>query len=105
MLQDRKLPVSIPPPPPPKKKKVMDQCVFPTMTYGCQTWFLNEQLTNKQRRAQRATERNMFVNVQDKIAYSEIRKRTKIVDIIDYTLKQKWRWAGHIAIMKDIRWK
>ena len=21
-------------------------------------------------------------------------KRTKIIDIIEYTLKQKWRWAG-----------
>ena len=37
-------------------------------------------------------------------AYSEIRKRTKIIDIIEYTLKQKWRWAGHIARMKDNRW-
>ena len=33
-----------------------------------------------------------------------IRKRTKIIDIIEYTLKQKWRWAGHIARMKDKRW-
>ena len=35
--------------------------------------------------------------LQDKIPCSEIRKRTKITDIIEYTLKQKWRWAGHIA--------
>ena len=26
----------------------MDQCVLPTMTYGCQTWSLNKQLTNWQ---------------------------------------------------------
>ena len=26
---------------------------------------------------------------------SEIRKRTKIIDIIEYTLKQKWKWASH----------
>ena len=38
------------------------------------------------------------------IPCSEIRKRTKINGIIDYTLKQKWRWAGHIARMKDKRW-
>ena len=25
-------------------------------------------------------------------------------DIIEYTLKQKWRWAGHIARLKDNRW-
>ena len=26
------------------------------------------------------------------------------VYILEYTLKQKWRWAGHIARMKDNRW-
>ena len=31
-------------------------------------------------------------------------KKTKIIDMIEYTLKQKWRWAGHIARMKDNRW-
>ena len=31
-----------------KKKQVMDQCVLPTMTYGCQTWSLNKQMTNQE---------------------------------------------------------
>ena len=85
-----------------QEKQVMDQCVLQTMTYGCQTWSLNKQLTNKQRSAQRAMERDMLcVKLQDKIACSEIRKKTKIFDIIEYTLKQNWTWAGHIAIMKD----
>ena len=44
------------------------------------------------------------LKLQDKISYSEIRKRTKIIDIIEYTLEQKWRWSGHIARMKDNRW-
>ena len=44
------------------------------------------------------------LKLQDKILCSEIRKRTKITDIIEYTLKQKWRWTGHIARMKDNRW-
>ena len=30
-------------------------------------------------------------------------KRTKITDIIEYILKQKWRRAGHIARTKDNR--
>ena len=86
------------------KKQVMDQCVLPTMTYGCQTWSLNKQMTNKQRTAQRAMERKMLdLKLQDKIPYSEIRKRTKIIDV-EYTLKQKWKWAGHIARMKDNWW-
>ena len=35
------------------------------------------------------------LKLQDKIPCSEVRKRTNIFDIIEYTLKQKWRWAGH----------
>ena len=31
-------------------------------------------------------------------------KRTKIINIIEYTLKQKWKWAGHIARLEDNRW-
>ena len=50
-------------------------------------------------------ERKMLgLKLQDKIPGSEIRKRTKIIDITEYTLKQKWRWAGHIARMIDNRW-
>ena len=68
----------------------MDQCVLPTMTYGCQTWSLNKQLTNKLRTAQRAMERKLLdLKLQDKIPCSEIRKRIHIVDI---------------ARMKDNRW-
>ena len=50
ILQDKQLPISL-------KKQVMDQCILPTMTYGCQTWSLNKQMTNKLRTAQRAMER------------------------------------------------
>ena len=78
---------------------------MPTMTYGCQTWSLNKQLTNKLRTTQRAMERKMLdLKLQDKIACSEIRTRTKLIDIIEYTLKQKGGWAGHIPRMKDNRW-
>ena len=50
-------------------------------------------------------ERNILnLKLQDKISCSEIRKRTKITDIIEYTLKQKWRWARHIGRTKDNRW-
>ena len=98
ILQDKQPPISL-------KKQVMHQCVLSTMTYGCQTWSLNTQLTNKMRTGQRAMERKMLnLKLQDKKPCSEIRKRTKIIDSTEYTLKQKWRWVGHIARMKDNRW-
>ena len=31
------------------------------------------------------------LKLKDKIPCPEIRKRTKIIDIIEYTRKQKWR--------------
>ena len=68
-------------------------------------WSLNKQMANKLRTAQRGMERKMLdPKLQDKIPCSEIRKRTKITDIVEYTLKQKWKCAGHIARMKDNRW-
>ena len=53
ILQDRQLPISL-------KRQVMDQCVLTAMTYGCQTWSLNKQLTNKLTTDQRAMERKMW---------------------------------------------
>ena len=44
------------------------------------------------------------LKLQDKIPWSEIRKRTKITDVIEYTLKQNWKWACHIARMEENRW-
>ena len=42
------------------QNSVMDRCVLPTMTYGCLTWALNRQLTNKLRTFQRTLERKML---------------------------------------------
>ena len=70
-----------------------------------QTWSLNKQTRNKLITVQRAMEKKMLdLKLKDKIPCSEIRKRTKIIDIIEYTLKQKWKWADHIARLKDNRW-
>ena len=49
--------------------------------------------------------RKLFgLRLQDRVPCSEIRIRTKIIDIIEYTLNQKRRWPKHIARMKDNRW-
>ena len=43
------------------------------------------------------------LKLQDKVPCSETRRRTKMIDITEYTLRQKWRRAGHIATMKNNR--
>ena len=57
-----------------------------------------------ERNAIRYKRKMLDLKLKDKIPCSEIRKRTKIIDIIEYTLKQKWKWPGHIARLKDNRW-
>ena len=70
----------------------MDQCVLLTMTHGCLTWSRYKQLANKQRTAQRATEKkNIYIKLQNKVPCSEIWKRTKTADIVECILKQKCR--------------
>ena len=78
---------------------INSQCPVPLSLFVCSPF------RNKLRSAQRAMDRKMLdLKLQNKMPCSEIRKRTKIIDIIEYTLKQKWKWAGHIARMKDNRW-
>ena len=43
-----------------KRKKVMDQCVLPTMIYGCQTWSLNKHLTKQTENCSKKMERKML---------------------------------------------
>ncbi|GFO28611.1 endonuclease-reverse transcriptase [Plakobranchus ocellatus] len=75
------------------------------MTYGCQTWTLNKQLCHKLQTAQRAMERKMLnIKLKDRIPTIEIRKKTQVIDVVQYIQRQKWRWAGHIAREKDNRW-
>ena len=59
----------------------------------------------KLRTAQRAMERKMFnLKIKDKVPYTEIRKRTRVQDIVQFVLKQKWKWAGHVARLDDNQW-
>ena len=43
----------------------------------------------------------LYLKLQDKVPSSEIRKRTKIIDIKEYTLKQKWIRARYMPKMDN----
>ena len=86
-------------------KKERYQCVLPAITYGYQTWSLTKALVKKLETSQRAMERRMLnVKLKDRIRNTTIRQRTRVTDIVQYVTNTKWKWAGHIARMKDNRW-
>ena len=87
------------------KRKVFNQCVLPAMTYGCQTWSLTKASVKNLETSQRAMERRMLnVKLKDRIRNTTIRQRTRVTDIVQHVTNTKWKWAGHIARMKDNRW-
>ena len=87
------------------KKKVFEQCLIPTLTYGCETWPLKINTLHKIRSTQRAMERKILgISLLDKINHTAIREKTKFKDVVSYTLNMKWKWAGHVGRMKDNRW-
>ncbi|CAH2267349.1 jg27532 [Pararge aegeria aegeria] len=44
------------------------------------------------------------VSLSDQIRNEEIRRRTRVTDIVQRVGKLKWRWAGHIARRTNRRW-
>lgn len=80
------------------KRRIYNQCVLPAMTYGAETWRLTEQLENKLRSAQRATEREIIgVTLMAWKRAFWIRERTRAEDIIVQIKKKKWAWAGRVV--------
>ena len=49
-------------------------------------------------------ERNILnVKLKDRFRNTTIRQRTRLTDIVQYVTITKWKWAGHIARMKENR--
>ncbi|CAH2242787.1 jg4421 [Pararge aegeria aegeria] len=44
------------------------------------------------------------VCLRDQIRNEEIRRRTRVTDIVQRVTKLQWRWATHIVRRKDGRW-
>lgn len=98
ILNDTNVPINL-------KRKVFDSCVLPVATYGLETVTLTQRNAERLRVMQRAMERRMLaISLRDRIRNEEIRRRTKVTDIIQKVATLKWRWAGHVARMTDDRW-
>ena len=44
------------------------------------------------------------VKLKDRIHSTIIMHRSRVTDVVRYVTNMKWKWAGHIARMKDDRW-
>ena len=99
ILQNKEMPNNL-------KRRVFNQCIIPTMTYGCQTWTLTKDIVNKMVVSQRKMERKMLgIKQIDRIPNSTIRDKTKVDDILKVMASTKWKRAGHVARMNDNRWR
>jgi len=98
LFSKAKLPMSL-------KRKIYNQCALTVMMYGCETWTLNAQTTQRLRVTQRAMERCMLgITMRDRKTNEWICAQTKAEYIITVSKKMKWKWAGHIARRTDGKW-
>ena len=87
------------------KKKVIDSSLLPCLSYGAQTWIYTLKIRKKIRSFQRAVERSILgIKLRDKQKSEGIRRKTKIIDAVQYMQSLKWKWAGHVARTTDNRW-
>ena len=98
ILQNKEIPMCL-------KRQVFNQCIIPTLIYGCQTWTLTKELVYKIEVCQRKMERKILgIRQIEKVPNKTIREKTGVDDILEVLTKTRWQWAGHVARMKDNRW-
>lgn len=87
------------------KIRVLNQCVIPVLTYATETWAFTAKTIHKMQVTQRNMERTILnIKRKDKKRIEWIREKTKMEDIRTTIMKAKWRWAGHVARMREDRW-
>lgn len=84
------------------KSKLFNICILPVLMYGCQTWALTKNTTNKIANCQRAMERSILgIKRRDRMRNINIRKKTKVQDVTLKIKRLKWKWVGHMIRGKD----
>ncbi len=87
------------------KTKMWISCTEPVMSYGAQTWALTKTETQRLQTTQRSMDRSIIgIRKKEKTRSEDIRKRTMMVDTGYKTKKLKWKYAGHTARLKPVRW-
>lgn len=87
------------------KKRLMDSCILPILSYGCQCWSLTEGAQEKLAVEQRSMERKMMkIKKIDHVRNTKMRKYSQITDVKDRVKELKWSWAGHSQRLNENRW-
>jgi hypothetical protein len=86
------------------KMRLYNASIIPILTYGSQSWSLSESSKNNLAIAQRKMECKILkIKWQDMINNADLRKKTKVKDVIQTIKTQKWSWAGQLARYNDDR--
>lgn len=87
------------------KGDVLRMCVFPTLTYGCQTWAPTQREIQKIAVTQNQMQRSSLnIKKEDKVQTGNITKRLKIKRIENIIRKLKFKWAGHLMRADNNKW-
>jgi hypothetical protein len=87
------------------KRRLMDSCILPILTYGCQCWNFTEKAMEKLAVEQRNMERKMMkIKKISHTRNTKMRKFSKITDVTERAKELKWSWAGHSQRLDDNRW-
>lgn len=88
-----------------QKRKVFNMCILPCLLYGCQTWALTEELSNKLKICQNGIERSTIgVKRKDRIKLKDIKSKTNFKNAYTTYKQLKWRWSGHMIREKKEKW-
>ena len=101
-------------PPPEEKKRTPNYIedgamVLPALSYGCEAWTLTKAHENKINVIQAAIERrlvglNLRCQRMLELHNRDIREMSGVRDMLQYALRRKHDWAGHLARREDERW-
>lgn len=84
------------------KQKAFNQYILPVLAFDAETLTLPKKTTEKLKVTQRRLERlKLDLTLKDQARIEEIRLLTVGDDIIPRVIKQKWKWATHIARKQD----
>jgi hypothetical protein len=91
------------------RAQIFDSHVLPALCYGSEQWTLTKALENRLRVTHASLERRLvgitLTEQREKgIHGKDIRELSKVTDPLKHVLRNKLRWAGHVARRNDNRW-